>query len=241
MITLNLSFGLVSLVPLFFISLVYWEENKQVGLINDGWLKDRMEQVGILTWKQLREKTGFTPLSLKLIRKGEIFRLELGQFNRLANALNWQLEELLDKLDILKSSSISDGDIWRLECERLSAQIKQQSQELTSEAQEDIFNQLQTLLTNYPSLRQAVQAKPELPARNVIALFTPLDNLVNSMGYTPIGKAWQEVEYSPQLHQPDSDDIQPGERVYIRFVGYQKGEKIITPAKVSRSLPGGIR
>ena len=37
------------------------------------------------------------------------------------------------------------------------------------------------------------------------------------------------------------EDIQPEELVYIRFVGYREGEQILCPAKVSRTLPGGIK
>ena len=85
-----------------------------------------------------------------------------------------------------------------------------------------------------------VLAKPELPAKNLVSLFTPLDNLITSWGYTPIGETWQQVNYNPQLHQADSHDIQEGDLVYIRFIGYQDGLMVIYPAKVSRTLPGGF-
>jgi molecular chaperone GrpE (heat shock protein) len=83
-------------------------------------------------------------------------------------------------------------------------------------------------------------AKPELPAKNLISLFTSLDNLITSWGYTAIGETWEQVNYNPQLHQADSDDIQEGELVYIRFIGYQDGDKVLYPAKVSRTLPPGF-
>ncbi|PHK14329.1 molecular chaperone GrpE, partial [Nostoc linckia z14] len=47
------------------------------------------------------------------------------------------------------------------------------------------------------------------------------------------------VPYNSQLHQPDNADITEGELVYIRFIGYQHQGRILCPAKVSRSLPGG--
>jgi molecular chaperone GrpE (heat shock protein) len=83
-------------------------------------------------------------------------------------------------------------------------------------------------------------AKPELPAKNLISLFTSLDSLITNWGYTAIGETWEQVNYNPQLHQADSDDIQEGELVYIRFIGYQDGDKVLYPAKVSRTLPGGF-
>jgi len=135
----------------------------------------------------------------------------------------------------------SETEALRSECLRLRDQLQQQSVELTAEVRDSAFGQLQTLLINYPSVRQMVQVKPDLPAKNIISLLTPLDNLLSSWGYEPIGKAWEQVAYSPQLHQPDSSDISPGELVYVRFVGYREGVRILCPAKVSRTLPGGAK
>lgn len=103
--------------------------------------------------------------------------------------------------------------------------------------QRQTFEQLQTLLVNYPTVTKAAQAKPEMLAKHVTPLFTPLENLLDSWGYAAIGEPWAAVEFDPQLHQPDVADIEPGEAVYVRFVGYRYGEVIVCPAKVSRTLP----
>jgi hypothetical protein len=103
--------------------------------------------------------------------------------------------------------------------------------------QRQMFEQLQTLLVNYPSVSQAAMANPTMPAKNIVPLFTPLGNLVRQWGYVAIGQPWEAVEYDPQWHQPDVPDIQPGERVYVRFIGYRDGNDILVPAKVSRTLP----
>jgi hypothetical protein len=105
--------------------------------------------------------------------------------------------------------------------------------------QRQVFAQLQTLLVNYPTVAKAAQAKPEMPAKNLVPLFTPLENLLQQWGYEPIGQPWDKVAFNPQWHQPDVPDIQLGEAVYIRFVGYRDGETILVPAKVSRTLPSG--
>ena len=127
-----------------------------------------------------------------------------------------------------------------LQCQRLREELKQQSQQLQSDFQQETFTQLQTLLSNYPTVKKMALAKPELPAKNLVSLFTSLDNLITSWGYTAIGETWEQVNYNPQLHQADSDDIQEGELVYIRFIGYQDGDKVLYPAKVSRTLPPGF-
>jgi hypothetical protein len=105
--------------------------------------------------------------------------------------------------------------------------------------QRQVFEQLQTLLINYPTVTKAALAKPEMPAKNIVPLFTTLGNLMAAWGYAPIGLPWENVAFDPQLHQPDVADIQPGEMVYIRFIGYRDGADILVPAKVSRSLPQG--
>ena len=129
---------------------------------------------------------------------------------------------------------------FELQCQRLREELKQQSQQLQSDFQNETFTQLQTLLSNYPTVKKMALAKPDLPAKNLVSLFTSLDNLITSWGYTAIGETWEQVNYNPQLHQADSDDIQERELVYIRFIGYQDGDKVLYPAKVSRTLPPGF-
>ena len=127
-----------------------------------------------------------------------------------------------------------------IQCQRLREELKQQSQQLQTDFQQETFTQLQPLLSNYPTVKKMALAKPELPAKNLISLFTSLDNLITNWGYTAIGETCEQVNYNPQLHQADSDDIQEGELVYIRFIGYQDGDKVLYPAKISRTLPGGF-
>lgn len=122
---------------------------------------------------------------------------------------------------------------------RLHEELQQQRVQLSEEFRSATFEQLQTLLTNYPSIHQMVNIKPDLPAKNLLSMFTPLDNLLGKWGYEQIGKPWEKVAYNPQIHQPDTAEIALYELVYIRFVGYQHQGKILCPAKVSRTLPGG--
>lgn len=134
-----------------------------------------------------------------------------------------------------------EKEALRQEGLRLHQELQQQRLELTNELRESTFEQLQTLLTNYPSIHSLVNVKPELPAKNLLSLFTPLDNLLSAWGYEQIGKPWEQVPYNPQVHQPDAADIAEGELVYIRFVGYQHQQHILCPAKVSRTLPAGVK
>jgi molecular chaperone GrpE (heat shock protein) len=151
-----------------------------------------------------------------------------------------------DQDTIIDNQSVNSPDTEQnikdleLQCQRLREELKQQSQQLQTDFQNQTFTQLQPLLSNYPTVKRMALAKPKLPAKNLISLFTSLDNLITNWGYTAIGETWEQVNYNPQLHQADSDDIQEGELVYIRFIGYQNGDKVLYPAKISRTLPGGF-
>lgn len=177
-----------------------------------------------------------------LLILGGIFLLLVYFDSRLKVAQTWELKE--------RAESKSETSTWktsleiealRTECLQLREASQKQGVEIENEFQQVTFQQLQTLLTNYPSVRQLVEVKPELPAKNIISLFTSLDNLIEIWGYEPIGRVWEKVSYNPQLHQADLSDIEVGELVYIRFVGYRKGDRILAPAKVSRTLPTAIK
>ncbi|BAZ13803.1 hypothetical protein NIES4071_56430 [Calothrix sp. NIES-4071] len=240
--------GLVSLL----ISVSHTSGNQDELLL--GWMK----QVGISNWKGLQQKSGLNDISVWQLRDGDGKSLKFGELATVAKVFSIPLGTLLDKLNLPVENS--ELEAHRVQCEqlknqaqqleekvdtlykeglRLHEEMQQQKAEMTEVFRESTFAQLQSLLTNYPSIHQMVGAKPELPAKNLLSMFAPLDNLLKEWGYEQIGKAWEQVVYDPQVHQPDSSDIAEGEQVYIRFVGYQHQGKILCPAKVSRTLPGG--
>lgn len=118
----------------------------------------------------------------------------------------------------------------------LKTNFAKQLEQIKTDFKERTFKQLYSLLINYPTAKVMVKVKPNLPAKNLVALFKPLDNLLANWGISPIGKPWEKVIYNPNLHQADTKDIQRGESVYIRFIGYRYGNRILYPAKVSRTL-----
>jgi hypothetical protein len=136
-----------------------------------------------------------------------------------------------------KTDSGLDPIALQQQCLRLRAELEAQKAQLTTDFQVATFEQLQPLFTNYPSARKMAEAQPDLPARNLSALFTPLENVLADWHIDPIGTAWAQVPYDPQSHQPDCADLIPAEPVYIRFVGYRQGDRVLCPAKVSRTLP----
>ncbi|MEG4801055.1 XRE family transcriptional regulator [Microcoleus sp. ARI1-B5] len=208
-------------------------------------LRERMNQLNIVDWQDLGEKAGLSRFGVRLVRQGDVGKLTVDQLRRLATVLNLNFQEFDRTLSALPVSATittnpSEIEELRQQCFRLRDELQQQKTQLTADFRRATFEQLQTLLTNYPAARKMAEAKPNMPAKNLSALFTPLENLLSSWDFETIGSAWEQVAYTPQLHQPDVEDITEGELVYVRFVGYRDGEQILAPAKVSRTLPPGI-
>jgi len=128
----------------------------------------------------------------------------------------------------------------RQEIARLRDQLAASKAQAEGDLKAETFGTLETLLVNYPSARKMAESRPEMPARNLSALFVPLENLLENWGYEPIGEVWAQTAYDPQVHQADEDDIAEGESIYVRFIGYRDGDTILSPAKVSRTLPPGV-
>lgn len=208
-------------------------------------LRERMDLLGIVDWQDLGKKAGLSRFGVRLVRRGNVKQLTVEQMKRLATALNWNLQEFDRTLGTLPTPTpanyAKEIEELKQQCFRLREELQQQKTQLTDDFRRATFEQLQTLLTNYPAARKMAEAKPDMPAKNLAALFTPLENLLSGWGFETIGSAWEQVTYNPQLHQPDVGDITEGELVYVRFVGYRDGERILVPAKVSRTLPGGIK
>lgn len=142
----------------------------------------------------------------------------------------------------LPPTPTADGDRHRIaaleaECRRLQQELDQSSPNSKIEAQQANFEQIKSLLISFPTAQVMAEKKPSLPAKNLTALLTPLNNLIATWGYEKIGEPWAQVSFDPTIHEPDDPDIQPGEMVYVRFVGYRDRDRILCPAKVSRTLP----
>jgi molecular chaperone GrpE (heat shock protein) len=249
-VTIVPPFSIALAVGGIFLILVYAyaasEAGDAIDFKYDTVLRERMNQLDILDWQDLATQSGLTRFGVRLVRQGDVGKLTLNQLRRLATVLNLNFQEFDRTLSALPLSATITANPTEIEelkqqCFRLRDKLEQQKVQLTDDFRRATFEQLQTLLTSYPAARKMAEAKPEMPAKNLSALFTPLENLLSSWGFETIGSAWEQVTYNPQLHQPDVEDITEGELVYIRFVGYRDGERILAPAKVSRTLPAGIK
>ena len=152
-----------------------------------------------------------------------------------------ELESTQDKYEALQKEftrKVAQVTNKILELEQQNSVLSQQCQSLPEEVRQNLqtqyFEQLQSLLTNYPTAKIMVKFKPDLPAKSVVCLLKPLEELLAGWEITPVGQPWRRVNFDPNLHQPDADDIREGDLVYIRFVGYAQQDKVLIKAKVSR-------
>ncbi|NJK63682.1 MAG: helix-turn-helix transcriptional regulator [Synechococcaceae cyanobacterium SM2_3_1] len=198
-------------------------------------IRQRMQDLGIGSWSKLQQQAGMGRRSLDNVRQGHLQSLKLSQLHSLAAALGWSLEQLLFRFHLIhpEDPSLAHED------QQFHGLTQKSSPAAHDYLQQQTFQQLQTLLTQYPTARHMADANPQLPARNLTALFRSLDQLLHTWGIEAIGSPWEQVAFDPALHHPDTTDLGLGETVYIRFVGYRKGTTILSPAKVSRTLPKG--
>ena len=121
---------------------------------------------------------------------------------------------------------------------RLNNKIEQLPKVLQGNWQKESIDLLQELLISYPTAKLMVELKHNLPPKNILALLKPLELLLEQWGVETIGQPWKKVPYNPNIHECGEENISQGELVYIRWVGYYQGDKVLLPAKVSRKLPG---
>lgn len=218
-------------------SLSSTKDNLLINQNNSGKNEDQSSEMED-TIKQLEEQLKTKNEELNI---AEEYILELDNERELA--IN-KLESYQDKSQeiILKLEKDKDNlqqtikDLQR-QYQDLNQQLEQQSEKLQSYFLRETFEQLNYLLANYPTAKIMIKLKPYLAAENFIFLFKPLENLCQSWGLQTIGKPLQKIPFNPQQHQPDNDNIQENELVYVHFVGYRKDDRILLPAKVSRHLP----
>ncbi|MBC6422632.1 MAG: nucleotide exchange factor GrpE [Hormoscilla sp. SP5CHS1] len=176
-----------------------------------------------------------------LQQEREQLRQQLEQMESEKTAEITELQQAWEQLRWQLQQQTAEMIEFQQQCQRLQSQLQQQPSQLNADFRDSTFAELQALLTKYPSARQIAETKPDLPAKNMMKLFTPLENMLENWGYEPIASVWEQVRYNRNLHEADTDDIQEGEMVYVRFVGYKSGDRVVCPAKVSRTLPAGIK
>ncbi|MDX2213259.1 MAG: helix-turn-helix domain-containing protein [Oculatellaceae cyanobacterium bins.114] len=216
-------------------------------------LRSLMQLVGVSSFKALSRLAGVSEWQVQQLRQGKIAQMQVGQVQKLSQALGRSLPELVElfsekiALSEEQPETAPTADLkaqiaeLKQEYQRLQTQLVEQRDSLQQEFQRASLQTLESLLLQLPTAMYAAQQNPQIPATRLLPLLRPIDQLLQSWGIEAIAAVGEEVTYDPQWHQLMEGNVQPGDplrvslqdRVRVRYTGYRQGEKLLYRAKVS--------
>jgi transcriptional regulator with XRE-family HTH domain len=188
-------------------------------------LQQWMKNVGITSYQELSRLAQISERQLYRLENGLLDNIPLGILQKIATSLNISLFTLIDSLSGTEQSSteiapnITTTSAW--------------------EYQQEVISILESLILQLPTLIYVVEKNPNLPANKLIPLLQPLNELLCAWEIKPIGHVGEIIPYNPQEHQliENNDlEIEKGQLVKIRYVGYRHEDKLLYRAKVSSNL-----
>lgn len=206
-------------------------------------LQDLMQKVGISSFKALSRTSGVSERQILRLRQLGVEQMRVDVLLKLSQALEVSLSELVaifSQVDLVRDEVIPTQELsqqiadLKKEYERVQQQLQQQRQVVLQEFQQSSLQLLESLLLQFPTAAHKARENPQLPAVNIIPLIQkPLERLLQQWGVEAIAPVGAELPYDPQMHQLMEGNVQPGERVKIRYIGYYQGDKLLYRAKVS--------
>jgi molecular chaperone GrpE (heat shock protein) len=205
-------------------------------------LRQLMKLAGISSFQILSDRTGVSRRAIDTLRKGNAATLRYADLAKIAEVLQIQLTELIATC-ITLSPNLESPNLeitsLREEYQHLQNQLARQKQDLRSQFEREVIQQLESLILQLPSAAYAAQTNPNMLAKNILPLLRPIDALLQKWGITVIGAVGAQVAYDPQKHEfidgnEQSDQIEEGDIAIVRYVGYMQNEKLLYRARVSR-------
>jgi len=197
-------------------------------------LRELMQAANLASFAALQQRAGVSTWPLRQLRSGQAHRLRAETLASLAQALQISLGQLLrdfSPLDPVEPEAESAA--LRQECQRLQQQLAEQAASLQAEFRGGSLSVLESFLLQWPTAAAAAAHNPNVPAKNLLPLVKPVEQLLELWGLEPIGTVGAEVAYDPQLHELLQGQAQPGETVRVRYVGYWQGDRLLHRARVS--------
>ncbi|MEM9162263.1 MAG: helix-turn-helix transcriptional regulator, partial [Cyanobacteria bacterium P01_F01_bin.4] len=202
-------------------------------------LRDLMQSAGVLSFRALAERAGVSRWQVDRLRRGQLAQMRLEILLRLAGILQISLGELLSAFGIVSSdravgeSATDQIEAVRKEYGRLQQQMAQQAEQLRSQFQSDALQTIESWLVQWPTAAHAAGKNDQIPAKRLLPLVKPVEKLLENWEVVAISAVGDEIPYDPQLHQLMDGSATPGDRVRVRYVGYQRRGKLMHRAKVS--------
>lgn len=206
----------------------------------------RMQQVELSSFKALSLTAQVSLTQIKALRQGQLQKMSLSTLIKLSHALQITLFELLKtfgadvnqaELQLTPITTEKQPEpqiqILRQEYDRLQKQLAAQAEHLEQEFQHRSIQILESWLLQWPTAAHAAQQNPQVPAVRLLPLLRPVETLLQFWGVVAIAVVGAEVDYDPQYHQLMEGQANPGDRVRVRYTGYQQGATLLYRAKVS--------
>ena len=212
-----------------------YEQNRAI-------LANLMESVGISSLEELSEIAGVSGLQIRRLQHGLIYQLSVETVVKLATALQISVEQSIVKFtkptqlsaeEALAIGREESSQAWQQEYQKLEREMAQQKQTLQKQFQQDSIQTIESWLIQWPTAVTAIEKNPELPAARLIPLVKPVEQLIEQWGLQTIAMVGEELPYDPQWHELMKGSVEPGAMVKVRYVGYQKEDRILYKAKVS--------
>lgn len=211
-------------------------------------LLELMQQSNIASFKALSKAAGVSKYQIQRLRKGKIIQMRLEVIVQISQTLQINVSEFINifsniinsnsskKDNILEKKELTSQEIADLKTEyqRLQNQLENQEQQLLAQFQQSSLQTLESLLIQFPTAAKKAKENRQLPAANIIPLIEkPITRLLQEWGIIPIAEVGAELPYQPEIHQLIEGNLQPQEKVKIRYIGYRQGDKLLYRAKVS--------
>ncbi len=124
----------------------------------------------------------------------------------------------------------------RAEYERLGARAERDRSGAAAEGLGHLVKHLAPVLSQLATMQSLAAAGRDLRPGDVLKLFGKVESVLAESGLARIGSVGEEVPFDTRLHQRLSGmDVDDGQAVTVRFVGYRLGETILLKAMVSRA------
>jgi transcriptional regulator with XRE-family HTH domain len=197
-------------------------------------LQALMQLANIPSFKQLICLAGVSEWQVRQLRSGNIAKMRVENLEKLAKALQISLSQLMREFSPEPCDRSIEID-WQKECDRLQQQLDRQSEDLKQDFQRESLQIIESWLLQWPTVVNAVQNNPQLPAMRLLPLIKPIESLIEQWGLEAIAMVGEEIAYDPQWHQLMEGSAEVGEKVKVRYIGYcDREQKLLYRAKVSK-------
>ncbi len=196
-------------------------------------LHDLMRSRGVSTFRELSQKAGISENQIRRLRQGQIGQMRLEPLQKLSQALQVSMTDLLTTFLAPKEAPTSSTASLQHEYQRLQSQLVQQRADLWQEFQQTSLQTLEPWLLQWSAAAYAAQQNPQLSAAKLLPLMRPIEQLLQQWGIAAIGVVGSEIPYDPHRHQLMSGTAEPGAFVRVRYAGYQQHDRLLHRVKVS--------